>query len=134
VNNLDTGERLLSRAHEYYDEMLRAYERRSWNVVMRRAQEVVELSFKGLLKMMGVEYPKSHDVGWLFGRVCIEMGLKVESKELEVLKDISFDLAEARSPAFYEERIYNKQDADKAKAGAEKVLNFAESFAKTLRN
>ena len=134
MNNLDIGERLLSRAHEYYDEMLRAYGRRSWNVVMRRAQEVVELSLKGLLKMMGVEYPKSHDVGGLFGRVCIEMGLEVESEELEVLKDISCELTETRSPAFYEERIYDKQNADKAKAGAEKVLNFAESFAKTLRN
>ena len=134
MNNFDTGESLLSTAREFYDEMLRAYERGSWNIVIRRAQEVVELSLKGLLKMMGVEYPKSHDVSGVLGRACVEMGLKIESKELSELRSISSDLAEARAPAFYMERIYDKQSADRAKAGAEKVLNFAKSFAKTLEN
>lgn len=133
MNNFDIGEILLSTACEYYDEMLRAYERGSWNVVIRRAQEVVELSLKALLKIMGVEYPKSHDVGGTFRRVCIDRGLEVEPEELDELKNISSHLAKERSDAFYMEKIYDKQDADKAKAGAERVLNFAKSFAKTLK-
>jgi len=134
VNNFDTGERLISTARECYDELLRAYDRGSWNIVVRRAQEVVEMSLKGLLKTMGVEYPKSHHVGGIFGRVCIERGLKVEPKQLDEFENISSYLADARAPAFYMEKIYNKQNADKAKTDAENVLNFARSFAKTLEN
>jgi HEPN domain-containing protein len=134
VNNFDTGESLTSLADVYYNELVRAYDMELWNVVVRHAQEVVELSLKGLLKMIGVEYPKSNDVGGVFGLICMEMGFKVEPQELAELKDISSYLADARAPAFYMERIYDKQSADKAKADAEKVLNFARLFAKTLKD
>lgn len=134
MNNFDTGETLLSRACECYGDMLRAYERRSWGMVVRRAQEVVETSLKGLLKMMGVEYPKSHRVGEVFRRVCVEKGLKINPDQLDEFEDISSYLAEERAPAFYMEKTYSKQNADKAKADAEKVLHFAESLAKTLEN
>jgi len=95
----------LSAAREVYDEMLRAYERGSWNIVVRRAQEAVELSLKGLLKMMVVEYPKSHDVGGIFGRACVAKSLKITPEQLDEVKRISSNLAEARSPAFYMETI-----------------------------
>ena len=134
MNNFDTGETLLSRACDCYEDMLRAYERRSWGMVVRRAQEVVEMSLKGLLKIMGVEYPKSHHVGEVFRRVCIEKGLKIDLEQLDEFEDISSYLAEERAPAFYMEKTYNKQNASKAKADAEKVLHFAESLAKTLEN
>ena len=134
MNNFDTGETLLSRACGCYEDMFNAYERESWGMVVRRAQEVVETSLKGLLKIMGAEYPKSHDVGGIFRRVCVERGIKVESQELAELKEISAYLADERAPAFYVEKIYSKKDADKAKTDAEKVLNFAKSFAKTLEN
>lgn len=132
MNNFDTGGSLLSTAYEYYDELLRAYDRGSWNIVVRHAQEVVELSLKSLLKVIGIEYPKSHDIGGIFGLICVEMGLEVDPKFLDELKRISSDLADARAPAFYMERIYDKQDADKARAGAEEVLDFAKSFTKVL--
>ena len=134
MNNFDTGESLLSTARELYDEMLRAYERGSWNIVVRRAQEAVELSLKGLLKVMGVEYPKTHDVGGVFGRVCADMNLEVDPEELAQLKRISSDLAEARAPAFYMERAYSKHDADRAKADAQKVLDFAKLLIKKLED
>jgi len=133
VNNFDTGEILLSTACECYDEMLRAYERKSWNMVVRRAQEVVELSLKGLLKIMGVEYPKSHDVGKIFERVCMEKGFRIEQTVLDELNRISSDLASKRGPAFYMEEIFEKQDAEKAKADAEVVLNFARSLTEILK-
>jgi hypothetical protein len=33
--------------------------------VVREAQETVELALKGMLRAVGVEPPKFHDVGWL---------------------------------------------------------------------
>ncbi|MBM3240765.1 HEPN domain-containing protein [Candidatus Poribacteria bacterium] len=61
MNNFDINEKLLGEAKEYYEEMHRAFKGNSWNRTIKHAQEVVELCLKGLLKTMGVEYPKSHD-------------------------------------------------------------------------
>jgi HEPN domain-containing protein len=133
VSNFDDADRLLSIAKVYRDELTRAYEGGHWNVAVRHAQEVVELYLKMTLKMIGVEYPKSHDIGPVFTRVCIERNLGVDPEELNKINDISKNLAEKRGPAFYAERIYTQEDGEKAKADAEFVMNFAESLSKKLR-
>ena len=133
MSNFDDAERLLSIAKVYRDELTRAYEGGHWNVAVRHAQEVVELYLKVTLKMIGIEYPKSHDIGSVFTRVCIERNLGVDPEELNKINDISKNLAEKRGPAFYAERIYIQKDAEKAKADAEFVMNFAESLSKKLR-
>lgn len=43
-----------------------AFNEKDFNMVVRRAQEVVELTLKGALKTLGVDYPKVHDVAPLF--------------------------------------------------------------------
>ena len=40
----------------------------AWNLAIRRSQEVVELSLKGLLRFLGLEVPKVHDVGGFLRR------------------------------------------------------------------
>lgn len=125
MNNFELGNKLLNEAEEFYEEMLRAYERGSWNVVMRRAQEVVELSLKGLLKMMGIEYPKEHDVGDVFERACREKGIEVEIETLDRIKRTSSRLARERAPAFYMDRFYSEEQAKEAKEEAEQVLGMA---------
>lgn len=59
--NFESGEKLIAQADECLADASRALERGSWNTVIRRSQEAVELSLKGVLRMMGVEYPKIHD-------------------------------------------------------------------------
>jgi HEPN domain-containing protein len=125
LNNFGLGNKLLNEAEEYYAEMLRAYERGSWNVVVRRAQEVVELSLKGLLKMIGIEYPKEHDVGDVFERACREKRIEVEVKTLDRIKQTSSRLARERAPAFYMDRLYSEEQAQEAKEGAEHVIGMA---------
>jgi HEPN domain-containing protein len=133
MNNLNYGQRLLSEAKECYEDMLNSYARNSWNMVVRRAQEVVELSLKALLKMVGVEYPKSHDVGTVFELACIQSGIEVDNVDMISIKQISFELAKDRAPAFYIEKIYSRDYAEKAKADAEFVLNFAEALSVKLK-
>jgi HEPN domain-containing protein len=58
MTNYERGENLLNDAEIYYEEMQRMFEKGKWNIVVRRAQEVVELSLKGILKIMGIEFPK----------------------------------------------------------------------------
>jgi HEPN domain-containing protein len=41
-------------------------ENSDWNLVVRRSQEVVELSLKGALKVLGMGFPKVHDVSMVF--------------------------------------------------------------------
>ena len=133
MNNFDLSQKLLSEARECYENMLNSYGKSSWNMVIRRAQEVVELSIKALLKIMGVEYPKSHDVGEVFELTCIQNGIMVENTVLIRIKQISYELAKDRSPAFYIEKIYNEENAEKAKTDAEFVMNFAESLSTKLK-
>ncbi len=39
------------------------FEQQSWADVVRESQEVVELALKGLLRAIGIEPPRIHDVG-----------------------------------------------------------------------
>jgi len=97
MKNFETGEKLIKEAEDYYLDLLQAYKRKSWNTVIRRAQEIVELSLKGLLKIMGVEYPKVYDVGWLFEKIVQEKSvIKVEQKVARRIREISANLARER--------------------------------------
>ncbi len=120
MKNFEIGERMLKDAEIYYEEMLEAYKKEKWNIVMRRAQEVVELSLKGLLKIMGLEYPKIHDVAPIvidaLKRKGVDMG-----ETFEEIKEISAFLSKERAAAFYGERIYTKDIAEKGKEGAARI-------------
>ncbi len=59
MNNTDLNGRLIQEAQMIMEEARRAFNGKAWNLVVRRSQEVVELSLMGLLKLMGVESPKS---------------------------------------------------------------------------
>ncbi|MEA1964408.1 MAG: HEPN domain-containing protein [Candidatus Aerophobetes bacterium] len=133
MKNFETGEKLIGEAEEYYLDLLQAYKRRSWNTVARRAQEVVELSLKGLLKMMGIEYPKIHDVGWLLEKIVLEKGVEAKKETIKEIKEISASLARDRSPAFYMETTYSKLQAEKAKRQAERVLSWAREMTGKLK-
>jgi len=80
MTNFEAGERLLREAEEYLEEMQRASARGSWNIVIRRSQEVVELSLKALLKIMGVEYPKVHDPAEFFVTVAENRDIALEEE------------------------------------------------------
>ncbi|TKJ46093.1 hypothetical protein CEE35_01150 [Candidatus Aerophobetes bacterium Ae_b3b] len=51
MNNFQRGEKLLSQAEGISRELTNVFERNLPNLVVRRAQEVVEISLKALLKM-----------------------------------------------------------------------------------
>jgi HEPN domain-containing protein len=133
VNNFETGDRLLQEAREYCVDLEAASARRSWNVVVRRAQEVVELALKAALKMMGIEYPKEHDVGRVFGDACRKRTLSIDPAELERVREVSARLAGHRQPAFYMERVFGEEDAGPAREDAQWVLALVEGLADRLR-
>lgn len=119
----EQGEKLLKEAEWIFEKDLKsAMEEENYNLAVRRAQEVVELSLKGCLRILGIDYPKVHDAGFVFVR---EAGNKLRFKEdsLKEIERISKWLSEARAPSFYGERDFTSEDAKKAFEDAAYVLN-----------
>lgn len=110
-------------------------EEKAYSDVIREAQEIVELSLKGMLREIGVEPPKWHDVGPLI----IEFNDKFPKKVLdnsERLATISKWLRKEREFAFYGEvdfiptEEYDLKDAKRAIHDAEFVLKMAKLVIK----
>ncbi len=107
----------------------RAYTQRNYPYCVRQAQESAELELKAALRLMGVEYPKVHDVS---DALQSNRHLFPETFQLHIdeLVKLSRELARERSVAMYgeearglpPEKIFDKQDAKKALDAARKVL------------
>ncbi|MDI6735315.1 MAG: HEPN domain-containing protein [bacterium] len=129
MNNLDFGKELIEEAKKIFQRDLSlAFAEGSYNLVVRRAQEVVELLLKGFLKIGGIEYPRIHDVGEVFAVCVLEKLPAINKKDLAKIKGISTNLAKLREPSFYFERIYTKEDAQKAKNDARFCINLIETL------
>ena len=115
------------------EELRRAHAQRFWNITVRKAQEVVELSLKGVLKIIGVEYPKIHDPSGFLMRTLEKKGIPLEDEIRERIEEDSKELSEKRAPAFYFEKEFGETEASGAKEGAEFVYNFAKEFQEKMR-
>lgn len=122
MTNQEKTDKLFRGAKWAFQDMERALEQGEWNIAIRRAQEVVETSLKGVLTLMGVDYPKEHDPSEVFARVVRERGLEVPDKTLKEIRALSATLAEKRAPAFYFETDISPEEARRTAAGAAKVL------------
>jgi HEPN domain-containing protein len=128
MTNREAGQNLIKEAEEYLGEAERAFLRGSWNMVVRKSQEVVELSQKGMLKILGVEYPKVHDPSDFFLKVLEKRGIPINMADSTRVIRISAELSEKRAPAFYFEKNYGSADAKEAKVGAEFVLKIVKDI------
>ena len=76
------------------------YEKGDYPDVVREAQEVVELALKAVLRLIGVEVPKVHDVGKILGKY--EDLLPEELRQnLKKIATISKRLRKERELSFY---------------------------------
>jgi HEPN domain-containing protein len=102
------------------------FEAESWADVVRESQEVVELALKGLLRAMGVEPPRVHDVADVLlaerERLPAPLGAEVErlaeaSRGLRRDRELAFYGAEDLTPS----EFYRKRDAVDAREAARMV-------------
>jgi HEPN domain-containing protein len=101
------GERLISEAGSILErDVQNALVDGNYNLAVRRSQEVVELALKGGLKVLGVDYPKVHDVAPVFSEQVSRKRAIDNENVLRRIEDISLWLSQARAPAFYFERDY----------------------------
>jgi len=102
----------------------------AYSDVVREAQEIVELALKGMLRAVGIEPPKLHDVGDLLLEHRERFPGDVAGR-LEELAAISKRLREDRELAFYGDvdfiptEEYSLADAQQAYDGAVKVVDVA---------
>ncbi|MGQ9558803.1 MAG: HEPN domain-containing protein [Desulfurispora sp.] len=102
----------------------------AYSDVVREAQEIVELATKAMLRQIGVEPPKQHDVGYLLVEYR-EMLPPEVAAEVHNLARISKWLRKEREFSFYGDldfiptEEYTVQDARRAMADAEHTVKLA---------
>jgi len=103
----------------------------AYSDVIREAQELVELALKGILRQVGVEPPKQHDVGYLVIEFKDRLPREV-AEEAKKVAAISKWLRKEREFSFYGDvdfiptEEYTLKDAQRAINDANFVLQMAE--------
>lgn len=104
--------------------------------VVREAQEILELVLKGVLRYIGVEPPKRHDVGAVLKENATRLpAFWQEAVDEAVL--VSRDLMDERSHAFYGDEVgsipaselFTREDAESAIATVDRFIALFERLA-----
>jgi len=106
-------------------------EEEDYSDVIREAQEIVELSLKGLLRRVGIDPPKWHDVGSIILEHKIRFTDEIKP-DLKKCADISKQLRKERELSFYGDidfiptEEYTREDALAVIEEAHFVVHIAE--------
>jgi hypothetical protein len=130
VTNLDLARSYLRKAEDRLDVLSVLLGKGAHSDVVREAQELVELALKGMLRAVGVEPPKFHDVGALLLEHRARFPGEVQNS-LDRLAAVSKELRRERELAFYGDvdfipsQEYDLEDANQALEGARLVVEVA---------
>lgn len=130
MTNESLARSYLRKASDRLDVLDVLLNKRAYSDVVREAQELVELALKGMLRAIGIEPPKLHDVGALLLEHHERFTIEVRA-QLADLADISRRLRKERELAFYGDidfiptEEYSAEDARKARQEAQRVLEAA---------
>lgn len=102
---------------------------------VRLSQECVELSLKAVLKAVGIEYPKIHEVSDIFPEI-IDRFPDWFKTEVDFLRESSKLLFKKREPSLYGDdgallspnEVMSKDDAEDATNRAEKAYGLCEKL------
>jgi HEPN domain-containing protein len=107
------------------------YDEQSYSDVIRESQEICELLLKALLRIMGIEPPKFHDVGKIL-RENRDLLAEAMQPEVDIVARSSFELRRDRELSFYGAldvdpwEDYTREDADQAIARIDHIMRWAE--------
>ncbi|MEM2902741.1 MAG: HEPN domain-containing protein [Candidatus Bathyarchaeia archaeon] len=128
MRSVEVSASMLEQAYSRLKSARTALKDRNYAYAVRSSQECVELSLKAALRLVGVEYPKKHDVS----RVLIMNKERFpEWFTVEKFAEISTALAEKREPAMYGDelrmmpasRLFDEGQAKEALRDAEQVYS-----------
>lgn len=104
------------------------YEAESWADVVRESQEVVELALKGLLRAVGIDPPRIHEVSGVLEENRARLPAGWTDDAVARLCAASRDLRRDRELAYYGEadlvpsKFYRQEHADAAREAARMVV------------
>ncbi len=135
MNSHKAGRSSIERAALILEEAHRFQEKGAWNLVVRRAQETVELALKGALMWVGLEAPWVHDVS-PFLRQHADRFPPEFVQQIPRLVSVSRALGVERERSFYgdeesglpPEALYSDLDATEALQKATFVLEVCRRF------
>ncbi|ORX24651.1 DNA-binding protein [Thermoanaerobacterium sp. PSU-2] len=131
MNNITLAESYLQKAKTRIKMIEFLMNEEDYSDVIREAQEAVELALKGMLRKIGVEPPKQHDVGYLLIEYKDKFSDEVK-EAVDKLASISKWLRKEREFSFYGDidfiptLEYTEEDAKKAINDSKLVVNIAE--------
>lgn len=135
MTNISLAQSYLKKATDRLAILTLLLNKKAYSDVVRESQEIVELTVKAMLRSVGIEPPKFHDVGGLL----IEHRKKFKKIHLNYLKRIaaiSKALRKERELSFYGDidfiptEEYTLQDAKKAIKDTTFTLNIAKRVIK----
>ncbi len=135
MTNKTLAQSYLLKAKKRFKVLLVLLEEDAYSDVVREAQELVELALKGVLRQIGIEPPKQHDVG----RLIVDFRSRLPKEVAEnanKLADISRWLRKEREFSFYGDidfiptEEYTLEDAEQAIKDAWFVLEMARKVIK----
>jgi HEPN domain-containing protein len=103
------------------------FEAESWADVVRESQELVELALKALLRSVGIDPPRIHDVSDVLKAEAHRLPDSLRG-ELGTLTRISRDLRRDRELAFYGAEdltpsgFYTREDGERARTDARRTV------------
>jgi len=132
VTNIRLGKSLIERARGRLPFLRQMREARLHADVVRESQEIVELALKGLLRVVGLDPPKEHDVSKFMARERRRLPPSVLD-HLPEIRRISKRLRRERELAFYGDEDfvpsdeYDADDSAEAIQWAEAVVGWVEA-------
>jgi len=128
LNNIEMAKSYIRQAEERIHHAREAFERGNYPYVVRQCQEAVELLLKAVLRLVGIDPPKWHDVGPILKR---EVHRYPQWFQIEIpkLARISRKLRREREPSMYGDEesgippdmLYDREDGEEALRYAEEV-------------
>ena len=141
MNHLDFVKDYINQSKLRIETAETALEKNAYAYCIRQCQEAVELSLKATLRMIGIDYPKWHDVGVILKKEKNRFPAWFQ-KEIAKLAAISKFLAAQREAAMYGEEmskkspssLFSKGNAEESLKNANFCFDNAEKLLKTLKN
>lgn len=129
----------LYQASERLDDANRAFSRKNYPYTTRLSQEGVELALKGVLRLVGIDYPKVHDVGRILKRFPGRFS-GWSADDTHFVEKTSRILAQLRGPSMYggeteelaPDEIIGKKEGEMALKRAEKTITLCKEMAEGI--
>lgn len=137
MTNLSLAESYLIKASKRLKILVVLLDESAYSDVVREAQEIVELALKGMLRQVGIEPPKWHDVGQILLEYRSRFPEQVAA-EFGRLVEISAWLRKEREFSFYGDidfiptEQYSRADATRAMEDARFAVSVAEKVIPAL--